>query len=101
MDAAGTIEGCNRCYEHEYDECDECGPRAKVDNGLQESLDRCVDANINHLQRVSVGVTSTLSRASIGSGHMRKTSTGFSGTTEKMSQRCLLLLSILLFFNAD
>jgi len=42
-DAAGTAEGCNRCYEHEYDECDwcdECGPTAKVDNWLQELLDR-------------------------------------------------------------
>jgi hypothetical protein len=36
-DAVGTAEGCNRCYEHEYDECDwcdECGPTAKVDNWL-------------------------------------------------------------------
>ena len=36
-------EGCNRCYEHEDDECDwcdECGPTAKVDNWLQELLDK-------------------------------------------------------------
>ena len=42
-DAAGTAEGCNRCYEHEYDEwdwCDECEPTAKVDNWLQDLLDK-------------------------------------------------------------
>ena len=42
-DAAGTTEGCNRCYKHEYDECDwcdECGLMAKVGNWLQGLLDR-------------------------------------------------------------